>query len=392
VNHALKSIEYYRGREQTYLKHFFLERYLERVAYNIGWFTDEFVYVDGFSGPWKSQDEALQDTSFMIAIARLRMVLSGLAKVARYPKVRCLFIEEEEIPYRALKRAVESITDIKCEPLKGRFEQLIPRIHKFIGTAFSLVFIDPTGWTGFGLRRIAPLLQHRPGEVIVNFMFDHINRFLDDQRSELSPSFDDLFGGTGWESTVKATCRREEAIIELYRSRMRSIGGFDYTTSTRILNPTRDRTYFHLVYGTRNPKGLIEFRKVEEAAVSEQERVRFDAKEASRLERTGQPLLLPPSELAIGPTALDIERTLRLSEADEKLRKQLDQHGQIAYDFALALALETPLVFERDVKAMVSRFEQTSYLHIKGLKGKQRVPQYGQGHVLVRNTHISPVC
>jgi len=347
--------------------------------------------VDGFSGPWKSQDEALQDTSFMIAIARLRMVLSGLAKVARYPKVRCLFIEEEEGPYRALKRAVENVTDIKCEPLRGRFEELIPQIQKFIGTAFSLVFIDPTGWTGFGLRRIGPLLQHRPGEVIVNFMFDHINRFLDDQRPELSPSFDDLFGETGWESTVKATSRREEAIIELYRSRMRSIGGFDYTTSTRILNPTRDRTYFHLVYGTRNPKGLIEFRKVEEAAVSEQERVRFDAKEASRLERTGQPLLLPPSELAIGPTALDMERRLRLSEAEEKLRKHLDQQGQIVYDFALALALETPLVFERDVKAMVSRFEQTSYLHIKGLKGKQRVPQCGQGHVLVRNTHVPPV-
>jgi hypothetical protein len=51
----VKSPEYYRGREQTYLKHFFLERYLERVAYNIGWSAPEFVYVDGFSGPWRSE-------------------------------------------------------------------------------------------------------------------------------------------------------------------------------------------------------------------------------------------------------------------------------------------------------------------------------------------------
>lgn len=64
----MKPAEYYRGREQTYLKHFFLERYLERVAYNIGSFYNDFVYVDGFSGPWKSGDEALDDTSFMIAI------------------------------------------------------------------------------------------------------------------------------------------------------------------------------------------------------------------------------------------------------------------------------------------------------------------------------------
>ncbi len=55
----MKPPEFYRGREQTYLKHFFLEKYLERVAWNILSFRDEFVYVDGFSGPWKSEDEAL---------------------------------------------------------------------------------------------------------------------------------------------------------------------------------------------------------------------------------------------------------------------------------------------------------------------------------------------
>jgi len=49
----MKSVGYYRGREQTYLKHFFLERYLERVAYVIGYSQPQFVYVDGFSGPWK---------------------------------------------------------------------------------------------------------------------------------------------------------------------------------------------------------------------------------------------------------------------------------------------------------------------------------------------------
>jgi len=279
---------------------------------------------------------------------------------------------------------VTSIRDIECKPLNGRFEELIPQIQNFIGRAFSLVFIDPTGWTGFGLKRIAPLLRHRPGEVIVNFMFDHINRFLDDHRLELSASFDDLFGGSGWDSAVAAASRREEAIVELYRNRMRTLGGFAYTTSTRILNPTKDRTYFYLVYGTRSPKGLIEFRKVEEAAVSEQERVRFDAKEASRIERTGQPLLLPPEELASGPTALDLERKVRLAEAESKLRSQLDKDGEATYDSAVALVLETPLVFERDMKAMVRRLEQKGYLRLRGLKGKQRVPQYGQGQILER--------
>ena len=158
----MKPPEYYRGREQTYLKHFFLERYLERVAYNIGSFYNDFVYVDGFSGPWKSGDEALDDTSFMIAIQKLRQVREGLAKVGRTPKIRCLFIEKDPGAYRALQAAVRDVTDIQIETLKGEFEQSIPQVLKFVGNAFSLVFIDPTGWTGFGLKQITPILQHRP--------------------------------------------------------------------------------------------------------------------------------------------------------------------------------------------------------------------------------------
>ena len=42
----MKPVEYYEGREQTYLKHFFLERYLETVAYHIGYWQQEFAYVD----------------------------------------------------------------------------------------------------------------------------------------------------------------------------------------------------------------------------------------------------------------------------------------------------------------------------------------------------------
>jgi hypothetical protein len=138
----VKPPEYYRGREQTYLKHFFLERYLERVTYNIGSFQNEFVYVDGFSGPWKSGDEPLDDTSFMIAIKKLRQVREGLGKIGRTPKIRCLFVEKDPESYRALEAAVRHVTDIQVQPLNGEFEQSIPEVLKFVAKAFSLVFIQ----------------------------------------------------------------------------------------------------------------------------------------------------------------------------------------------------------------------------------------------------------
>ena len=67
----MNSPEYYKGKEQTYLKHFFLERYLETVAFHIGYTYREFVYVDCFSGPWKAADEQLADTSIRCNRPRL---------------------------------------------------------------------------------------------------------------------------------------------------------------------------------------------------------------------------------------------------------------------------------------------------------------------------------
>jgi len=87
-------------------------------------------------------------------------VREGLAKVGRTPKIRCMFIEKEPGPYRALKAAVRDVTDIQIETLNGEFEHSIPEVLKFVGKGFSLVFIDPTAWTGFGLKQITPILQH----------------------------------------------------------------------------------------------------------------------------------------------------------------------------------------------------------------------------------------
>lgn len=377
----MKPPEYYRGREQTYLKHFFLERYLERVTYNIGSFANEFVYVDGFSGPWKSEDEALDDTSFMIAIDKLRQVREGLAKIGRTPKIRCLFVEKDPDSYRALQAAVQNVVDIQVQPLRGEFEQSIPDVLKFVGEAFSLVFIDPTGWTGFGLKQIAPVLQHRPGEVLVNFMFDYINRFLDDPRPDIAASFAELFGGLGWETAVHTGVRREDAIVELYRDRMRAAGGFAHVTSTRILKPTHDRSYFYLVYGTRHFKGLVEFREVEKKAIEEQERVRFTAKQESREARTGQTELFAVEDVSGVPATFEVERNVQRMLALERLRELLRQ-GKVPYEEALASLLELPLVWEADVKRMIMDLRDAHEIDVVGLKPPERAPK--KGHLLVR--------
>ncbi|MDA2925592.1 three-Cys-motif partner protein TcmP [Acidobacteria bacterium AH-259-L09] len=308
----MKPLEYYQGREQTYLKHFFLEKYLERVAYHIGYFRRRFAYVDCFSGPWRSQEEAYSDTSFMIAVEQLRRVRQGLAERSRKPQIRCIFIEKESQAYQELERATTDITDINVKALYGEFERLVPEILREVGRSFAFFFIDPTGWTGFGLNRIQPILNHRPGEVLVNFMFDYINRFLEHPGPDMEKTFNELFAGSGWRDVIRSP-NREAEIISFYAGRMKEVGQFDYCTWTRIMKPLVEKSYFYLVYGTRHPKGLIEFRGVEKKFVEEQERVRSEAKQAERVRRTGQKELFRATDIQ-GPRSYEEHRQASLSQ------------------------------------------------------------------------------
>jgi hypothetical protein len=91
----------YRGREQTFIKHVILRRYLERVAWNILSWADGFVFVDGFSGPWKSRGARYEDTSFGIAIEELRKVRDGFNAKGKKKRLRCLLSRRGKAPFKS---------------------------------------------------------------------------------------------------------------------------------------------------------------------------------------------------------------------------------------------------------------------------------------------------
>lgn len=376
----MKPPEYYRGREQTYAKHFFLEQYLERVAWNIFSFSSEFVYVDGFSGPWQAADESYQDTSFAIALNQLRKIRTGYREQGKYIRIRCLFNDNDPAAYENLNRFVDTVDDIEVKTLCRDFEDLIPDIVSYVGRSFSLIFIDPKGWTGFGLQKLQPLLRLR-GEVIINFMTDFAIRFFEDPRPELATSFDPLFGGPGWNLEVDQHISRgetrEEALLDVYCERVRQLGQHRHITSTRILKPITDRSYFHLVYGTNHWKGLVEFREVEKKAIDAQERAREVAKITHRVEQTGQGEMFGPDFTQTGTRPSEIERPKQLDAAYKELRHLLKTRRSIKYDSILGLLLERPMIWKSDVDSWLRKMRTQGEIAIPELTGRTRTPRPG---------------
>ncbi len=376
----MKPLDFYFGKEQTYIKHFIFERYLEEVAIKIGMRYGEFVLVDGFSGPWRSAGQGFDDTSFMIAVEQLRRAQNIVRSKNSKFKVRCLFIEKEQKAYEDLSRALEGQKHIEAETVNGPFEENIENIRSFVGNSFLFLFVDPTSWQGFGLAEMKPVMKLR-GEILINFMYDHINRFIEAKDPAIALQMNKLMGRDDWriefERKMALGVGREEAILETYKEQLQNIGGYKFVKSIRVMKPLFDRSYFHLIYGTQALPGIEAFSRVEKKAAEEQNLVRGRIKDIEKLNKTNQVPMFASDEIPIRQKWFDIERGSALMRAEDIFQQILKTKKSILFDKILGRLLQLPLVWDADVKDLIRRYEANGKVVVDGKKPGQRVPKYG---------------
>src|SRR5437660_9973265 len=195
----------YEGREQTLVKHLILGKHLERFAIIIGFNWPSITYIDCFSGPWKSRSEELKDTSFSIALAELRKAREVHSKRESDLRLRSFFLEKSPSAYARLKRFSDEITDVEIKTHNGELETSVDEIIQFVKQdtkTFPFIFIDPTGWTGFAMQDIGPVLKLKPSEALINFITGHIERFIESPQEQTRESFIRLFGPAKFKSRL----------------------------------------------------------------------------------------------------------------------------------------------------------------------------------------------
>ncbi|MDX1039155.1 three-Cys-motif partner protein TcmP [Sinorhizobium medicae] len=314
----------YQGREQTEAKHFILRRYLQTLAFKTlhgGWNT--LAYIDGFSGPWQSRTPDHSDSSFMIAVQVLKDAQMKVRASGKKPRIKCFFSEENRDSYAQLQAAVAPHHDpangFFIETFNGKFENAVEPIQRTMAGSFALTFIDPTGWTGYEFDKVKPIFEHAPGEVLLNFMFDFVNRFTASSDPSTLASFDGILGAN-WRDRLDKTLPREEALMALFTEQFWKAGKFAHVLSTRI-EKISDRTHFQIVYGTRSPEGLAAYRDVEYAALKDHGMRRAAAREVLRESKTGQIALFGADELA--EISMEAQIASIKIQAKDWLREQL---------------------------------------------------------------------
>lgn len=223
------------------------------------------IYVDGFAGPGRYSGG--EDGSPIVALKALAAHGPELQSAFEFH-----FVERDRRTVEALTANIEALreqglvlpsTSINVherQSFEDAYDQTIaPRLAQLAGApAFALV--DPFGWTGIPMRIMADLMKRPSTELLLNFMFEEINRFL--SHKDQPQNFDALFGCPDWRKADELSGHaRKNFLHDLYRDQLRSAAGARYVRSFEMLNDRGASDYF-LFFATRSLLGL---RKMKEA-------------------------------------------------------------------------------------------------------------------------------
>ena len=254
MSKALKTI--WQLDPHTAKKHEILRRYFEAWLPIMAKWNGRVVYIDGFAGPGSYSNG--EDGSPVVVLKA--------ARDHKYPwksELVCIFVEDDAERCKQLKSTLDELSptlpsQIKWAVVKGKFDEHLKKTFAVIesqkaNVAPTLVFVDPFGFSHTPFNTISSILGNSGCEVLVNFMYEEVNRFISvDKHSE---DYDTLFGTREWREVIdlSSSDERRRSIHSIYRKQLRTAA--KYVHSFEMRNRGNSTDYF-LFFATNNLTGL----------------------------------------------------------------------------------------------------------------------------------------
>ena len=352
----------------TQAKHRLLRFYLE------AWFpilssgnNDHVIFLDGFAGPGIYTDG--EPGSPIVALD----ALIDHSHFSRMSQTRFTFILIEKDPdyFRSLRGQLANYwrdlggkpSNVYVHSINGEFRSVADQIAEATPSrvAPTFAFIDPFGWSGVPMATIRDLLSSGSCEVVFNFMYDSVNRFVTDETSSTAHHFAELFGTNEAEHHQASELSSEDRKIflrDLYVDKLRANGRFRFVTPFEVINQNRGRTAYFLVFGTRSPRG---FDRMKGAMwrLDPESGCRYSGEEGNQL-----PLFVPQPNLSPLKAEL-LDRFTRMTV-------RVDRVGQFV--------VEETRFTSTQYKRVLKDLESEGY--VSYVSGRRRVGTYPSGTVL----------
>ncbi|NVM53145.1 MAG: three-Cys-motif partner protein TcmP [Candidatus Helarchaeota archaeon] len=165
-----------------------------------------------------------------------------------------VIIDTEKKDLDNIKKILDyrGLSALKVLYVNQDFDQSINEILDEIkDLAPTFFFIDPWGYS-IRYSTLKRIMNNNRSEILLNFMFNAINRFL--SLGSVEETTNNLFGSEEWKSILgKKGVERETALLSLYKSQLKKIAKF--VLPCKVEFPGKKRTFYYLFHLTNHPKG-----------------------------------------------------------------------------------------------------------------------------------------
>ena len=241
--------------EQTQVKHKLLAYYWRIWISKLGKYRDTmFMDCHGGCGAYINPDTQEVEYGSSIIVDKISSEINGKREHKNYICV----CENDEGNLKNLRKVWE---DQSCSQLcsfkQADFNTVLTdaKVKNFYTTHPSLFFIDPFGYDLI-MKNMANLMVCNGSEILINFMFDHMNRFL--SLTDLDKQRDAYFGCHDWTSALGLTgIQRENFLVELYKRKLKETTGAKFVFAYRLCYPGKRHTYYYLIHATNDIQGIV---------------------------------------------------------------------------------------------------------------------------------------
>jgi len=225
-------------------------------------FNARINYIDGFAGPGKYLGG--EDGSPLIALKVAKLFLDN--GTLKPQQMTMLLIERDKERHDLLTNEIRALQEsdaayrlVNIVVARTDYTAAMDQVwalleHSKATLAPTFAFIDPFGVSGTPYEHIAKLLSFDKTEVLINFMYEEANRFLD--TPEFKKHLDAFFGNASWKSLkeISKPDDRRAAMIEMFKRGLHDAGA-RYVQVFEMRN-RQNRTDYLLFFATRSDKGL----------------------------------------------------------------------------------------------------------------------------------------
>ncbi len=238
--------------EQTKVKHKVLGSYAKIWISKLGYKCNT-LFFDCHGGCGAYIDE---EASVSYGSSILVKQLADKISEKRSTKTGVYYCEKDKGTYDNFINIKNELNNIKINTYNDSFENIIakPDVSKYYNKYPTLFLVDPFGYN-FDINELSVMMKGFGNEVIVNFMFDFITRFI--SKNELKDSLNRFFGSNEWENAINLTGReRETFLVNIFKNKIKEVTGAKFVFPYRLCYPDKDQTYYYLIHATNHIDGI----------------------------------------------------------------------------------------------------------------------------------------